>query len=130
MPLWLDEGLAEYFELPPENKGINYHHLDKMNRATNGAFKADLVRLEQLDQVAQMKPAEYREAWAWVCLMLHGKHEVKTVLLSYIQQLRTERNPGPLRPHLREILPDPEEALEKYIAQLDAAQRPSATSQR
>ena len=70
-----------------------------------------------------MTPVEYREAWAWVHLMLHGKPEVKAVLLTYLQQLRTSPTPGQLRPLLAEVLPAPEETLRGYIAQLDKNRR-------
>jgi hypothetical protein len=116
VPLWLDEGLAEYFELPPENKGVNEHHLEQMR---GGQFKPDLARLEQLSLVQQMTPTEYREAWAWVHLMLRDKPEAKTVLLAYVTQLRTNPNPGPLQPRLAPVFPSLEESLQKHLAQLD-----------
>src|SRR4029077_11331288 len=72
VPLWLDEGLAEYFEVPPSKKTINSDHLKNLRHSSAGAVRGDLARLEQLSQVEQMTPAEYREAWAWVHLMLHG----------------------------------------------------------
>src|SRR5262245_55823178 len=65
VPLWLDEGLAEFFELPPGSDGVNLKHLEELKR---GPFNPDLARLEQLTQVQQMSPAEYREAWAWTHL--------------------------------------------------------------
>jgi hypothetical protein len=116
VPLWLDEGLAEYFELPLDHKGINYHHLEQCRRS--GSFQPDLSRLEQLSQVQQMNPAEYREAWAWVHLMLQSKPETKAVLLGYLQQLRTNANPGPLQPRLVTVLPKLEEALEQHLTSL------------
>ena len=75
VPLWLDEGLAEYFEVPPECKGVHYQHLNQIRREPPGNFKPDLARLEGLSQVAQMTPAEYREAWTWVHLMLRDRPE-------------------------------------------------------
>jgi hypothetical protein len=120
VPLWLDEGLAEYFELPPEKDGVNSQHLELALRGIN-PFKPNLARLEQLSQVQQMTPAEYRESWAWVHLMLHGKPEAKKVLLAYLQQLRTNPTPGPIEPKLAAIYAPLDEALEKYLVQLDAA---------
>src|SRR5205823_11063107 len=72
VPLWLDEGLAEYYELPPDWNGTNYRHVEQLCHSQEKPFKPDLSRLEQLSQVQQMSPAEYREAWAWVHLMLRG----------------------------------------------------------
>jgi hypothetical protein len=116
VPLWLDEGLAEYFELPTEKLGLNSRHLEQIRR---GGFQPNLARLEQLGQVQQMTPLEYREAWAWVHLMLRDKPEAKAVLLAYLGQLRSNPAPGPLQPALAKVFPNPEEALEKHVEQLE-----------
>jgi hypothetical protein len=107
VPLWLDEGLAEYFELPPENCGVNAAHVEKILHGSGVPFKPDLARLEGLSKVGQMNHAEYREAWAWTHLMLRGRPEARAVLLTYLQQLRTNPNPGPLGPRLAAALPGP-----------------------
>jgi hypothetical protein len=117
VPLWLDEGLAEYYELPPEKHGTNQNHLEQIRRAADD-FKPDLERLENLKEVQQMTPSEYRESWAWVHLMLHGQPEGKTALLNYLQQLRSNPKPGPLEPKLAEIFPEPNAALEKHLEEL------------
>src|SRR5262249_6328765 len=69
VPLWLDEGLAEYFELSPETHGVNRAHLALIRRE---GIQPDMARLEQLTQVQQMTPVEYREAWSWVHMILHS----------------------------------------------------------
>ena len=93
-------------------------------------FRPNLARLEGLDEVKQMTPAEYREAWAWVHLMLRGRPEARPVLLAYLQQLRTNSNPGPLRPRLAEVLAAPEESLGRYVSRLDLPPAPVPTAQR
>jgi hypothetical protein len=113
VPLWLDEGLAEYYELPPDVQGVNRQHLTFLK---NEAFHPDLNRLEQLSQVQQMNPAEYREAWAWVHLMLRSKPDAKQVLLAYVKQLRTTANPGLLQPNLKQCFVDLNEALLAHLA--------------
>ena len=79
-----------------------------------------LTRLERLTQVDDMKPAEYRESWAWAHLLLRGTPEAKTLLLSYLQQLRGSRHPGPLAPRLEKLFSAPEEALTAHLARLEA----------
>jgi hypothetical protein len=129
VPLWLDEGLAEYFEVPPDWNGTNYRHLDLLRHGPDGPFRPDLARLEGLDQVQQMTPAEYREAWAWVHFMLRSRPEARGVLLAYLQQLRTNPNPGPLGPRLAAAVPALDGALNRHLDQLDAAYRPPAPAQ-
>jgi hypothetical protein len=130
VPLWLDEGLAEYFELPPERAGVNDAHLAHIRRTSGEVFQPNLARLEGLEEVQQMTPAEYREAWAWVHLMLRGRPEVRPVLLAYLQQLRTNSTPGPLRSRLAEVLAAPEESLSHYMSCLDLPPEPVPTAQR
>ncbi len=116
VPLWLDEGLAGYFELPPVNEGVNPQHVEVLRR---GAFQPDLARLEKLWDVKQMGKPEYREAWAWVHLMLRDEPAARKVLQDYLQALRTTSNPGPLMPRLREVIADPEPYLLDHIEKIE-----------
>lgn len=124
VPLWLDEGLAGYFELPPNQDGVNQQHLDTLRR---GPFQPDLARLEKLKDVAEMQKPEYREAWAWVHLMLRSGPAARKVLHDYLQVLRVDPTPGPLLPKLRDVLPDPEQALADHLGTVEAPKaRPRA----
>jgi hypothetical protein len=76
-----------------------------------------------------MMLAEYREAWAWVHLLLHGKPEGRKVLLTYLQELRETQNPGPLGPRLAAVYPDPAAALLQHLERLDT-ESARTTSQR
>jgi hypothetical protein len=119
VPLWLDEGLAEFFELPPGSDGLNAQHLEQLRK---GQFVPNLTRLERMHQVVDMSPAEYREAWAWVHLMLRGPADGKGALLAYLQQLRVTASPGPLQPRLTAALPGLTDALESHLGQLARVQ--------
>jgi hypothetical protein len=130
VPLWLDEGLAEYFEVPPDAQGVNLHHLEQIQLTGGGPFKPDLAHLEELSQVQQMTPVEYREAWAWVHLMLRDQPEAKTALVQYLQQLRLNPNPGPLQPRLAQVFPDAEAALSQHLARLDGGRNSISPIQR
>ena len=124
VPLWLDEGLAEYFELPPDKNGVNLAHLDSLRRGPLGPYKPDLPRLEGLTEVKQMTPTEYRESWAWVHLMLRDKPEAKAVLINYLHQLHLNASPGLLGPKLAAVFPSPDEAFDRHLARLEAAAHP------
>jgi Protein of unknown function (DUF1570) len=128
VPIWLDEGLAEYFELSPDRQGVNELHLTHIRRSTVEPFKPDLAKLERMTKVEEMTPVEYREAWSWVHLMLRARPAARDVLLSYLQKLRVTETPGPLRPRLAEVVSAPEESLVQYVGQLEAPPpiRPSA----
>ena len=123
MPLWLDEGLAEYYELPPAANGVSLHHLDNLRRPPNGPMVSDLTRLEQLLEVQHMTPVEYRESWAWVHFFLRGAPQARQVLLDYLKDLRTTSRPGSLRQRLVPVLGSPEEALQRHLTDLDQSTR-------
>jgi hypothetical protein len=118
VPLWLDEGLAEYFELPPANRGINASHVETLRRDLGVAFQPDLDRLERMREVNEMKGPEYREAWLWVHLMMTSRPETKRVLLTYLQELR-KGSPGPLAPRLAVVCPRLKDEFTKHLDQLD-----------
>jgi hypothetical protein len=116
VPLWLDEGLAEYYELPPSWHGLNRTHVQMMR---DRGVRPDLARLEQLSEVKDMDSDRYREAWAWVYLMLRGGNpKAKEALLTYLQQLRTRPNPTPLQPRLAEAVPALDDSLDRLLARL------------
>jgi hypothetical protein len=121
VPLWLDEGLAEFFEVPAAWDGLNPQHLaqlrlDKSLAAVNA--RLNLPRLEQLSEVGKMTPADYREAWAWVHLMLRSTPGAKKVLLDTIQELRTNPRPGLIEPRLADVFLSLDEAIDRHLADL------------
>jgi hypothetical protein len=122
VPLWLDEGLAEFFEVPPGWNGVNFQHVEQLR----GKTRFDLERLEQLTEPQQMNPAEYREAWAWTHLMLRSTPQARQTLVTYLQDLRTNPNPGPLRPRLEKTFLTLDASLERHLTNLSLSKaRPS-----
>ena len=119
VPLWLDEGLAEYFEVAgPRLGGINHDYGQRLGEAVTNGWRPDLKRLENLDDSAQMRRADYQEAWAWVHYMLHTTPEAKSVLVSYLKDLRTNPHPKTISHRLRTVLPEYDTKFVSYISQL------------
>lgn len=117
VPLWLDEGLAGFFEQPPGNDGVNPEHLDKLRKERPGF---DLARLEKIGQVGDMGKPEYRESWAWVHYFLRGGDpKARQALLDYLQHLRSTPTPAALLPRLKESVPEPERVLGEYVERTD-----------
>ena len=88
LPLWLDEGLAEYFEVPDARRGLNAEHVSRLPLDIADGWAPDLTRLESLDNARDMSPRDYREAWAWVHSMLDSPPR-KAVLISYLNDLHS-----------------------------------------
>ena len=117
VPLWLDEGLAGFFEQPPGNDGVNPEHLDKL-RKERPPF--DLARLEKIGQVGDMGKPEYRESWAWVhCFLRGGDPAARQALLDYLQHLRGTPTPAAMMPRLKDAVAEPERVLAEHLERTD-----------
>jgi hypothetical protein len=87
VPLWLDEGLAMYFECGLAASGKNSRVLEALESPlAQGTWRLNLERLETLHELKQMSLADYREAWAWVHYLLHSSPDNRRVLLAYLRQ--------------------------------------------
>ncbi|MDR3639233.1 MAG: DUF1570 domain-containing protein [Isosphaeraceae bacterium] len=89
LPLWLDEGLAEYFESPDNRRGLNAEHMSRLPQDVALGWKPDLAKLESLTNVREMTTRDYRESWAWVHFLLNSAPTNKALLLSTLADLRT-----------------------------------------
>lgn len=97
IPLWLDEGLAEYFETAREDHRVNHEHLERLSAAMAGGWQPDLERLEQLTDVSEMQAMDYHEAWAWVYSWLQSdEDDERQQLVKYIHRLRETTSPQKL----------------------------------
>lgn len=106
VPLWLDEGLAEYFEAPRDKRlKENPHHATSQALVRFGRLPR-LEELEQVNDLDSMGRDEYRDAWAWVHFMLHGPPEANEELLRYLTDLEGGGEVGPLSERLRRRMPD------------------------
>lgn len=118
VPLWLDEGLAEYFEIVSSERGFNAEYAQQLTEALQNGWRPDVQRLEKLADVSQMQKADYLEAWAWAHFMLHDSDDTRAVLIDYLNELRFDAEPGPLSDRLRESLPNFDERFVAYAATL------------
>jgi hypothetical protein len=118
VPLWLDEGLGEYFEVSASKRIGGHGHL--------AAVKSKLVRwrkvpsiekLEEIGDLAEMHGEQYRNSWAWVHFMLHGPPEAKLALQDYLQQIEARVPPGNLSLRLRRAVPNLEQAFLNHFRQ-------------
>jgi len=117
VPLWLDEGLAEYFEAPPPRRSWRHAHLAGINENLRQGLVPRLDALERLDELDEMGPAEYRDAWGWVHFLLHGPEPVQAELRHYIDSLRAGRTSPTLSERLATRLPDVEARFATYYRQ-------------
>ena len=119
VPLWLDEGLAEYFETPATDpRRVNTEHARRLALALRNGWTPNLRRLEQLSTVADMQRADYQEAWAWVHFLMHESTVGRDVLLEYLHDLPNVAEPTPLSQTIAETFPAAEHRLTAYVGTL------------
>jgi hypothetical protein len=112
VPLWLDEGLAEYFEVAPDERAYGNPHLHPIRSHVRWRRPTPLDKLEALRDLNDMGQREYRDAWAWVHFMLHGSPAARIELVGFLTDLENHIPPDPLSQRLRRRIPD----LDKQFA--------------
>jgi len=115
LPLWLDEGLAEYFEVDESRAGRNAEHLARLPEDFAAGFEPDLRRLENLKDVRKMTPRDYRESWAWVHYLLSGPPQAKAALLGDLADRRGGADDKPLSRRLQAANPEAPARLAAHV---------------
>jgi len=119
LPLWLDEGLAEYFEVPRGQRGLNRPHVDELS-AMHAAvrWQPDMQRLEAIKSPADLTQADYAESWAWVHWMLESSPARREILWNYLAQLRKDGTAPPLSVMVRSLDEDPRQGVIDHVMSL------------
>lgn len=90
IPLWLDEGLAEFFETGRGKQGSHSGHIHLLKtKLKQGKWSPNLQRLEMLDKAEALTQLDYAESWLWVHFLLFNL-EVRDqhLLQAHLIQLR------------------------------------------
>ena len=119
VPLWLDEGLAEYFEAKRDDRPHHNSHLSKVRWAVRFRQQATIESLEALEKLEHMGRGEYRYAWAWVHFMLHGPKPLKEELRAYLNDIQSHTPPGVLSERLRRRVPDLNQQFSRHFLNWD-----------
>jgi len=121
IPLWLDEGIAEYFELPRAEQGLHRAHLAHLaGRLIEGTWRPDLARLESLESAAELSQDHYAEAWCWVHWLLDTTPERRALVQDYLADVRRDPAAAPLSARLRLVSGDAAGDLRRHVEQLAA----------
>jgi hypothetical protein len=130
IPLWLDEGIAEFYEAPRSQQGINRPDLERfMMRIEAEHWLPDLHRLELLAGSQDMTQDDYAEAWAWVYFLTNSEPECLDLLRGYLADLRRNGATRPLSVRLSAMLRRPEAAMVEYIRQIGALKSKTAVAE-
>ena len=115
VPLWLDEGLAVYFEQPAEKRAFDSPNLSAVRWSIRLGGIQRLESLEKKKKTEEMDRSAYRAAWAWVHFMLHGSLAANGEMTQYLADIRSAAPPGPLSQRLQHRLGDPEAQLNAHF---------------
>ncbi|MCL2744699.1 MAG: DUF1570 domain-containing protein [Planctomycetaceae bacterium] len=87
VPIWLDEGLAKYFEVPANRRYSDNPYMNVIRWNVRFGAVPSLRRLERLEDISQMDNREYRDSWAWTHFMIHHSPKTHRLLAGYLQLL-------------------------------------------
>lgn len=119
VPLWLDEGLAEFFEVPRGRQGLNRPHVAVLwSQFQEGRWRPNLRRIESLADMPTMAQLEYAEAWLWVHFLLQTTRERLTLVQTYLAELRRSASAPPFSQVLQAAEPQSVEALISHLESL------------
>lgn len=116
IPLWLDEGLAEYFEVSRGKGGVNGPHVYHLaNQLRQGEWKPDLARLESLLSASKLTQMDYAESWLWVHFLLSGDDDTKSIIQRQLAEIRVTGKAGSTLALIKAEVPDYETQLLMHL---------------
>jgi hypothetical protein len=114
VPLWLDEGLAEYFEVSAAERKSRNPHQEELSWAMRFGWKSELKDLESKRSITEMKGPDYRDAWGWVHFLLHGPQPARDALRTYLSEIDSGAVPTPLSESLASRIPNLRQAIIRH----------------
>lgn len=119
MALWLDEGLAEYFEVPRGKKGLNAQHIYMLSaRYRQSDWIPDIERLESIRLPQDLKQVDYAESWLWIHYLLQDSEATRKLVQDHLARLRLSGHDEPLSRQVKRHLPDVEVKLVEHLKRL------------
>ena len=119
IPLWLDEGIAEYFEVARGERGINGAHIYHLsNELRRESWEPDLTILESLTSASSLTQTQYAESWLWAHFLLSGDQESRAIIQDTLAQLRESGMAEPIQPKVEAHFPDSKTQLIVHLEAL------------
>ncbi len=116
VPIWIDEGLAEYFEVPAALRVKGHAHRKELQTAIRFQhWKPGLEHLEAKRKLMDMDGKDYRDAWGIVHFLLHGPTEARKALDVYFDEIQSGSAPTPLSDQLRRRIPELDQAIVDHL---------------
>ncbi len=94
LPLWIDEGLAEYLEEPESLRTDSSRTRSTRWKARIG-WSPDIASLESIPTAESMNADEYTDSWAMTCMLLNESDASRQALRDYLAMIHRGEAPGP-----------------------------------
>jgi hypothetical protein len=118
IPLWLDEGLAEYFESADQPGAVHASHVRKLIEERSAGWQPSGRRLESIRDLWQMKAGDYRESWLWVHYLLHQGEPNRPLLVGALKPIESETSSLHLYDRMLAHSTDPDRDVANHLDQL------------
>jgi hypothetical protein len=117
VPLWLDEGIAKYFEVPARERAFDHPYFDdpKWKWSVRLGMVRSMDSLEQRDNLSDLDATDYRYAWAWVHFMMHGPEAGHQALVHNIACYQQSTAPSKLSVELAAAVPNADEKMIEHF---------------
>lgn len=102
LPLWMDEGLAEYFEELPSLRATSSRAKSIRWKAAMG-WSPDLERLERIRNESHMNSTDYRDSWAMCSYLLNESPGSRTLLSDYLREIHDGQAPPQFSDRLKAV---------------------------
>ncbi|MBC8350407.1 MAG: DUF1570 domain-containing protein [Planctomycetes bacterium] len=117
--LWLDEGIAEYFETPRGANGLHLKHIELLHEAARkGNWKPNLARLDELVAIDKMTQRDYAESWLWLHFLLQTTRERQLLLQHHMSILGEKAQAPPFSQAIFTTEPDAAYAVLDHLRML------------
>lgn len=94
LPLWIDEGLAEYLEEPESLRSGSSRTRTARWKARVG-WSPSIKSLESIPSAESMDADEYTDSWAMTCMLLNESDTSRQALRDYLATIHKGEAPGP-----------------------------------
>lgn len=130
IPIWLDEGLAKYFEMPSYERATGNPYFNQILWNIRIGNVPAMDKLEKLRDIGDMRDIEYRDSWAWTHFMIHNSPQTHKMLAGYLQLLAKrseEASPEQgiplLSRYMNESVTQPKEAYKNHFRRMYASSK-------
>ncbi len=114
--IWIDEGLAEYFEVPQSLRVKGHSHRAELRTAiSRQRWTPNIENLESKRKLMDMNRNDYRDSWGIVHFLLNGPPDAREALDQYFEEVLSGAEPTPLSKLLRQRIPRLDQAIVDHL---------------